>query len=101
MPVSSAYSVRSAPSCSLARADATGGEGLIAASVERGLIVVALRRPGVRPGLAQRVALALAAGDVEALLVVNKLDLLTAEERAGLADEMRAFATTQLARAAG
>ena len=64
------------------------GEDVLAANVDVGLIVVALRRPGVRPGLVRRVALALAAGGVEALVVVNKLDLLAPEERARLPAEI-------------
>lgn len=75
----------------LARGGGDGRDDVLAANVDVGLIVVALREPGVRPGLVQRVALALAAGGVEALLVANKLDLLTGAERAALDEERRGW----------
>ncbi|HVS19893.1 MAG TPA: ribosome small subunit-dependent GTPase A [Planctomycetota bacterium] len=63
------------------------GEDVLAANVDVGLIVVALRRPGMRVGLVRRVALALAAGGIESLVVANKLDLLSDVERAQLDSE--------------
>lgn len=75
----------------LARGAQHGRDDVLAANVDVGLIVVALREPGVRPGLVRRVALALAAGGVQALLVANKLDILSPAERAGLAAERRGW----------
>lgn len=72
------------------------GEDVLAANVDIGLVVVALRRPGVRTGLVRRVALSLAAGGVETLVVANKLDLLTAEERAGLEREREGWGLAPL-----
>lgn len=74
---------RDARRSQLARATHTGPH-VIVANVDLGIIVTSLRRPEPRPGLIDRVRVALAAGGVEPLVVINKVDLLTPEERAAL-----------------
>ena len=57
-------------------------EQVMAANVDLGVIVVALGSPPLRPGLVDRFLVALEAGGVEPLVCVNKLDLVTARQRA-------------------
>jgi len=60
-------------------------ELVLAANVDVGVIVVAAKEPPLRPGLVDRVLLALVRGGVAPLLCVNKVDLLaTPAERGDL-----------------
>lgn len=51
-------------------------ERVLAANVDQALIVCSARRPALRPGLVERMLLALARGGVAPRICVNKLDLL-------------------------
>jgi ribosome biogenesis GTPase len=68
----------------LARADPSqpGLERVLAANVDIVLIATAFVAPGVKPGLIDRVLLAAREAGCEALVCVNKLDLLRGGERA-------------------
>ena len=66
----------------------TRREQVVAANVDRLAIVVAVRDPPFRPGAVDRFLLAARAGGLEAILVVNKLDLL---EGAELPEEIHAY----------
>lgn len=59
-------------------------ELLLAANVDFGVITAAVQDPPLRPGLIDRLLLALARGHVSPLLCVNKVDLLDAAEQAQL-----------------
>lgn len=61
---------------------------VIAANMDRLAIVVSVRTPPFRAGLVDRFQLAAYAGGLEAILVVNKVDLL---EGAPLPEEIRGF----------
>ena len=61
---------------------------VIAANMDRLAIVVSVRTPPFRAGLVDRFQLAAYAGGLEAILVVNKIDLL---EGAPLPEEIRGF----------
>jgi ribosome biogenesis GTPase len=61
---------------------------VIAANMDRLAIVVSVRTPPFRAGLVDRFQLAAYAGGLEAILVVNKVDLL---EGAPLPEEIRVF----------
>ena len=61
---------------------------LIAANMDRLAIVTSVREPGFRSGIVDRFLLAAVSGGLEALLVVNKVDLLQGEE---LPEEIRAY----------
>jgi ribosome biogenesis GTPase len=61
---------------------------LIAANMDRLAIVTAAREPDFRSGIVDRFLLAAVVGGLEALLVVNKIDLLPSHE---LPDEIRAY----------
>lgn len=67
----------------------SGEEKVIAANMDRVAIVVAVERPPFRAGAVDRFMLAAAVGGLEALLVVNKIDLL---EGAPLPDEIAQYA---------
>lgn len=56
-------------------------ERVIAANVEIVSIVVSMRRPQLRPALVDRYLIAVERGGAEPLLVVNKIDLVPAEDR--------------------
>jgi len=64
---------------------------LLAANLDLVLCVVAARAPRWKPGFVERVHVAARVGAVETLLVVNKLDLLLAEERVALEEELAVF----------
>ncbi len=61
----------------LARPDPQHGERvrLLAANVDVAVLVLSLRRPALRLGLIDRLRIALARGQVEPLICINKLDL--------------------------
>ncbi len=60
-------------------------ERVLAANIDQALIVSAARRPAFRPGLVERMLLALARGGVAPRVCINKVDLLEGEaERAAL-----------------
>lgn len=61
---------------------------VIAANMDRLAIVAAVREPPFRSGIVDRFLLAAAAGGLEALLVVNKVDLLPTPE---LPEEIRVY----------
>jgi ribosome biogenesis GTPase len=61
---------------------------LIAANMDRLAIVASVREPAFRSGIVDRFLLAAVSGGLEALLVVNKIDLLQGEE---LPEEIRAY----------
>lgn len=61
---------------------------LIAANMDRLAIVCAAREPEFRSGIVDRFLLAAVSGGLDAVLVVNKVDLLGAEE---LPEEIRAY----------
>jgi ribosome biogenesis GTPase len=63
-------------------------ERVLAANVDRVAICTAVRDPPFRSGAVDRFMLAAAAGGLEALLVVNKIDLLRGEP---LPDEIEAY----------
>jgi ribosome biogenesis GTPase len=63
-------------------------EQVVVANIDRLAIVVAVRDPPFRSGAVDRFLLAARAGELEAVLAVNKLDLL---EGAALPDEVRAY----------
>ena len=63
-------------------------EKVIAANVDRVAIVMSVADPPFRSGAVDRFMLAAAAGGLEAILVVNKVDLL---EGAALADEIAGY----------
>jgi ribosome biogenesis GTPase len=65
-------------------------EQVIAANVDRLAIVVSVASPPFRSGAVDRFLLAAYAGGLEAILVVNKIDLL---EGAELPEEIRAYET--------
>lgn len=54
---------------------------VIAANVDVGVIVVAAKDPPLRPALIDRYLIALERGGIRPLVCVNKVDLVTAEER--------------------
>lgn len=60
---------------------------VIAANIDRLAIITAIRRPAFRAGLVDRMQLAALAGGLDAILVVNKMDLWKGE----LPDEIRSF----------
>jgi len=60
----------------LARGDGSGGERVIAANVDLGVLVASVRNPELRPGLIDRVVVALRHGGVDPLVALNKDDLL-------------------------
>ncbi len=64
-------------------------EQVIAANMDRLAIVGSVSEPPFRPGVVDRLLLAAYAGGLDALLVVNKIDLLEGE----LPEEVRAFET--------
>jgi putative ribosome biogenesis GTPase RsgA len=66
-----------------------GREQVIAANVDRLAIVTSVSSPPFRPGAVDRFLLAARAGGLDALLVVNKLDLL---EKDALPDEIAGYA---------
>lgn len=70
---------------------------VLAANVELVLAVVAARAPRWKPGFVDRVWLAAEQGGARCGLVVNKLDLLPAEERDELERELAPFAALGLA----
>ncbi|MEO0650023.1 MAG: ribosome small subunit-dependent GTPase A [Planctomycetota bacterium] len=84
----------------LARADPSRpGQGrVLAANVDLALVVLSVVGPPFKPGLFDRFQVALTAGGIEPLLVVNKLDLLT--ERTGREDLERQLAPYAAAGAA-
>ena len=56
---------------------------VIAANIDTAVLVVSLTRPPLRPGLVDRYLITIDRGGVEAVLVVNKVDLMpNADERA-------------------
>ncbi len=57
-------------------------EHVMAANVDRVVIVSALREPPFNPALVDRLLAVVAYSDLDALLVVNKMDLATAEDGA-------------------
>lgn len=61
---------------------------LIAVNMDRLAIVTSVREPAFRSGIVDRFLLAAVSGGLEALLVVNKTDLLQGEE---LPEEIRAY----------
>jgi ribosome biogenesis GTPase / thiamine phosphate phosphatase len=65
-----------------------GRRQVIAANMERLAIVMAVREPGFVSGAVDRFLLAAAAGGLESVLVVNKIDLLGG---AALPEEIRAY----------
>jgi len=68
------------------------GERLVlAANVELVLAVVAARAPRWKPGFVDRVWLSASEGGAACALVVNKLDLVTAEEQAELERELAPY----------
>lgn len=67
------------------------GQLVLAANVELVLAVVAARAPRWKPGFVDRVWLAASEGGAQCALVVNKLDLLGEEERAGLERELAPY----------
>jgi ribosome biogenesis GTPase / thiamine phosphate phosphatase len=81
----------------IARADGTraGAERVVAANVDRALVVAAAREPRLRPRLVDRYLIALEAGGVRPIVCVSKVDLVeTAAERAeieAILDEFRAL----------
>lgn len=71
----------------IARADGTrgGAERVVAANVDRALVVAAARSPRLRPRLVDRYLIALEAGGVLPIVCVSKADLIeTAAERAAI-----------------
>lgn len=54
-------------------------ERVLAANVDLGVVVVSARTPPFKPGLVDRVALALEAGSVRPFVCVNKIDLVRGE----------------------
>lgn len=83
----------------LSRPDPGGGreERVLAANVDLGIVVASAASPPFRPGLVDRIVVAIERGGVEPLLCLNKADLGTADlsdwEAAGIAT-MRVSATT-------
>ncbi|MEZ5966458.1 MAG: ribosome small subunit-dependent GTPase A [Planctomycetota bacterium] len=66
-------------------------ELVLAANVDLGVIVVAAKDPPLRPGLIDRMLLALARGGVAAVVCVNKIDLLATDERTELTRTLAAY----------
>ena len=56
-------------------------ERVLAANVDLGIVVVAVREPRFRPRLIDRLTIALRHGGVDAIVCANKVDLLTSQER--------------------
>jgi ribosome biogenesis GTPase / thiamine phosphate phosphatase len=67
-------------------------ERVIAANLDLAVIVLAPHEGGVREGMADRIRIALARHDVDDLLVINKVDLLTPDERKPLDARLAAHA---------
>ncbi|MSR62029.1 MAG: ribosome small subunit-dependent GTPase A [Planctomycetes bacterium] len=65
---------------------------VLAANVELVLCVVAAREPRWKPGFVDRVLLAAEEGRARVRIVVNKVDLLAAPERAALTEELAPYA---------
>lgn len=61
-------------------------ERVIAANIDRVVIVGAARRPGIRPGLLDRYLLAVEKGGARPVICINKVDLIPEGERAGDAE---------------
>lgn len=74
-----------------------GARLVLAANVELVLAVVAARAPRWKPGFVDRVWLAASEGGAACALVLNKLDLVTAEERAELEGELAPYRELGLA----
>lgn len=77
----------------LARPDPAGADRrlVLAANVDVVACVVAARSPRWKPGFVDRVLLAVEEGGAEPLVVVGKLDLVAADERAALQRELDPF----------
>lgn len=56
-------------------------ERVIAANVDRAVVVASLKRPPLRPGLIDRYLLVIERGGARPILCVNKLDLVSDDER--------------------
>lgn len=69
-------------------ARSTGEEKVLAANMDRLAIVSSVREPPFRPGVVDRLLVAAVAGGLEAVLIVNKVDLL---EEGQLPAEIRAY----------
>jgi ribosome biogenesis GTPase len=69
-------------------ARSTGEEKVLAANMDRVAIVSSVAEPEFRPGVVDRLMVAAAAGGLEAVLIVNKIDLLAG---AVLPEEIRAY----------
>lgn len=67
-------------------------ELVLAANVDVAVIVVAATDPPLRPGLIDRMLLALGRGGVGAIVCVNKVDLLTTAEHDALAQTLAPYA---------
>ncbi|GJM20741.1 MAG: putative ribosome biogenesis GTPase RsgA [Planctomycetota bacterium] len=78
----------------LTRGGASGAPRVLAAHVQLGVLVLSAEAGAYRPGLVDRACLALRRGGIDALVVLNKIDLVSAEQRAArelaLADHLDA-----------
>ena len=66
-------------------------ERVIAANVDLAVLVAAVREPGFRPGLVDRVLIAVQRGGCDALLVLNKVDLIDASQLEALQPELAPY----------
>ena len=63
-----------------------GEEHVMVSNVDRAWIVQAVKRPQFNPAFVDRVLVAAAVNEIPAGLIINKIDLLTEEERAAVMD---------------
>ncbi len=79
----------------LSRHDSGSGgrfvERVVAANVDRAVVVVAAKQPPLRPRLIDRYLVALESGGIRPLVAVTKLDLLDDAERVALDDRLRPY----------
>ncbi len=65
---------------------------LLAANIDVAVLVLAARRPAFKPGLVDRFLVALGEEGVAPLVVANKIDLVSAAERASIRDAFQPYA---------